>query len=49
MGGLGQLAHHLAALTRRQLRIDHLLDQLITEQPNPAGSFGPAAPLIIGL
>ena len=45
----GQLTHQRAALAGRQLRVDHLLDQPVTEQPDLPGPLSPPAGLVIGL
>src|ERR1019366_60722 len=42
----GQLADQRAALPGRQLRISHVLDQLVTEQRHLPGPPGPAAGLL---
>ena len=45
----GQLTDQPAALAGRQLRVDHVLDQLIPEQRGPPGPLSPAALLFLSL
>ena len=49
VGPLGQPTDQGSALSGRQLRVDHLLDQLIAEQRHPPGPFRPPPRLLIDL
>ncbi|MFE2094764.1 hypothetical protein [Streptomyces sp. NPDC059460] len=44
---LGQLPCELPALTRRELRVDQILDQAIAEQAHLPGPLRPATVLVL--
>jgi len=46
--GLGKLTRPPAPLAGAERRVDHVLDQLVTEQPDPAGPLSPPLLLLIG-
>ena len=46
--GLGKLTRPPAPLAGAERRVDHVLDQLIPEQPDPAGPLSPPLLLLIG-
>jgi hypothetical protein len=46
---LGQRPHQPAPRPGRERRVDHLLDQLVTEQPDPPGPLGPPPGVVVDL
>jgi hypothetical protein len=46
---LGQRPHQPSPRPGRQRRVDHLLDQLVTEQPDPPGPLGPPPGVVVDL